>query len=70
MRLMATILILYLATASTSTGMALTTAEYGSAAACEAAGRAAKARLGGWATNVYWSCSPKGDGEPAAPQVR
>ncbi|MDH2313353.1 hypothetical protein [Methylobacterium brachiatum] len=67
---MATILILYLATSSSSTGMAVTTAEYGSPAACEEAGKAAKSRFGGWATGVYWSCSPKGGAGPAAPQTR
>lgn len=67
---MAAILILYLATASSSTGMTVTTAEYGSLAACETAGAEAKKRFGGWATGVYWSCSPKGDVGPAAPQAR
>lgn len=65
----AAILILYLATASSSTGMAVTAAEFGSMQACEAAGAQAKQRLGGWATGVYWSCSPKG-GEPSVPQSR
>lgn len=55
-----TILILYLATGSASTGMALTTAEFATAAACEAAGQQAKAKLGGWATGAYWICAPKG----------
>lgn len=67
---MPAILIIYLATASTSTGMTMATAEYGSIAACEKAGEQAKERLGGWYTNVRWSCSPKGDGTPAAPQAR
>ncbi|MDP4005088.1 hypothetical protein [Methylobacterium sp. NEAU K] len=67
---MATILIIYLATASTSTGMTMATAEYGTSAACEEAGRQAEKRLGGWYTTVRWSCSPKfGDGL-GAPQAR
>lgn len=65
----AAILILYLATALSSTGMALTAAEFASMQACEAAGAQAKQRLGGWATGVYWSCSPKGE-TLAAPQSR
>ena len=67
---MATILNLYLATASAPTGMAVTSAEFATPAACEAAGQQAKDRLGGWYTNVRWSCSPKGDGGPSAPQAR
>ena len=66
----AAILILYLATSSASTGMALTTAEYASMQACEAGGAQAKQRFGGWATGVYWSCTPKGEAGPAVPQAR
>jgi hypothetical protein len=67
---MAAVLIIYLATASTSTGMTMATAEYGTTAACEEAGKQAEKRLGGWYTTVRWSCSPKGDGAPPAPQTR
>ncbi|AYO85347.1 hypothetical protein [Methylobacterium brachiatum] len=70
---MAAVLIIYLATASTSAGMTMATAEYGTVAACEEAGKQAEKRLGGWYTTyttVRWSCSPKGDGAPPAPQTR
>jgi len=66
---MGAILLLYLATTSASTGMTVTSAEYGSMAACEAAGEQAKSRFGGWYTTVRWSCSPKG-GTPPVPQSR
>ncbi|MGU3386987.1 hypothetical protein [Methylobacterium sp. D53M] len=67
---MAAILIIYLASSSASTGMTMATAEYGNAAACEEAGKQAEKRLSGWVTTVRWSCSPKGDVGPAAPQAR
>lgn len=66
----ATILILYLATGSASTGMAVTTAEFATPEACEAAGQKSKAKLGGWATSTYWVCAPKGDVGPTVPQAR
>lgn len=68
--LQTTILILYLATGSTSTGMAVTTAEFATREACEAAGQQAKSKLGGWATSAYWVCAPKGEPIPAVPQSR
>lgn len=68
--LQSTVLFLYLATSSASTGMAVTTAEFASSEACEAAGRLAKSKFGGWATNVYWACAPKGDSGPAVPPAR
>lgn len=68
--LQTTILILYLATGSASTGLAVTTAEFSTPEACEAAGQQAKSKLGGWATSAYWVCARKGDAGPAAPQSR
>lgn len=67
---MGAIPILYLASVSASTGMAVTTAEYASMSACEAAGEQAKTRLGSWGTNVRWSCSPNGDPSPFSAQSR
>lgn len=63
------VLILYLSTTSASTGMAITTAEFASTEACETAGKQAKQKFGGWATNVYWSCAPKGEAS-SVPQSR
>jgi len=57
--LSATVLLLYLASSSATTGMTVTAVEYGSTEACEAAGRKAKQAFGGWATTVRWTCSPK-----------
>ncbi|OAH18035.1 hypothetical protein AX289_30030 [Methylorubrum populi] len=68
--LKATILILYLASSSASTGMTVTTAEFATPEACEFAGQQSKAKLGSWGTSAYWVCAPKGEPMPAVPQAR
>lgn len=53
------VLIIYLFTGSATTGMAVTTATFASMEACTAAGEKAKREIGGWATGVRFSCSPR-----------
>lgn len=51
------VLILYLSTFATASGMAVTSAPgFVSAEKCEAAGAEAKKRLTGAATQVRWAC--------------
>ena len=49
-------------------GKALTTAEFVSVAACEAAGRSAKDRFKDF--DVVWSCTTKGAADPADTKVK
>jgi len=66
------VLLLYLGTTTAASGVSITSAEFGTVEACEAAGRKAKAELEGFAMRVRWACSPKDSGTtgPAAPQSR
>ena len=68
------VLLIYLGTTGASSGVSITSAEFGTVEACEAAGRRAKAELEGFATRVRWACSLKASGtaSPAAtaPQSR
>ena len=54
------ILLLAFLTIHGDSGVTLASAEYGSQAACEAAGEAAKSNIAGWTSEVRYSCSPKG----------
>ena len=53
------VLLMYLSTPSAGTGMTTMVSEYGSLEKCEAAGKLAQKKFGGWATNVYYACAQK-----------
>lgn len=53
------ILLLSLSTPSASAGLAVTSAEFSSKAACEAAGKSASRALFGFYTRVTFVCVPK-----------
>lgn len=56
---MAYVLIMLMYVPSGHTAGSITTADFHNAAACQAAGEAAKKVFDGWGSTLYFACAPK-----------